>query len=58
MFNKLTMICKATIFCSYYKNGECFGIDCDCIAIGTDTEDYLRECYGNYDLYQDPYGWL
>ena len=52
------MICKATQSCIYYKEGKCTGIDCTCIALGTDTEDYLREMYGNYDLYEDPYGWL
>lgn len=52
------MICKATNSCIYYKNGKCFGVDCDCISIGTDTEDILRELWGNYDLYEDPYGWL
>ena len=52
------MICKATDSCIYYKEGKCTGIDCTCIALGTDTEDMLRESYGKYDLYKDPYGWL
>lgn len=51
------MTCKAYKGCPYYKEGKCLGIDCDCLAIGTNTEDFLRECYGNYN-YEDPYGWL
>ena len=51
------MICKATKGCPIYQNGHCLGIDTNCTAIGTDVEDYLRECFDSYEP-NDPYNWL
>jgi hypothetical protein len=50
-------ICKAADACSAYKSGKCLGCDCDCIILGTDEADMLKELGYGDQFDWDERGW-